>query len=99
FRSRGLADEQVFSNRVDVSGDLDGLTNLFNHGGVQLIDRREVVLGIGTVELVLQWSTVFCLCFWSTQWLKAKGGDTFGNFIGVPANQLTLRINPHIIYA
>src|SRR5690625_1638932 len=85
-----LCDEDVFGDWVDIARDLQGFTDVFDDGGVNLIDSREVILGVSAVEVVLQRCTILALRLWRTQGLKAKGGYTFSDFVCVAANQFNL---------
>ena len=37
-----LCDKDVFGDWVDIAGDLQGFTDVFDDGGVNLIDSREI---------------------------------------------------------
>src|SRR5690625_2147052 len=69
-----LCDQDVFGDWVDIAGDLQGFTDVFDDGGVNLIDSREVILGVSAVEVILQRSAILGLRLWRTQWLNAKIG-------------------------
>src|SRR5699024_7028311 len=73
-----------------IAGDLQGFTDVFDDGGVNLIDSREVILSVSTVEVVLQRSTILGLRLWRTQGLKAKRGYALSDFVCVATNQFNL---------
>src|SRR5699024_12571117 len=78
-----LCDQDVFAEWVDIAGDLQGFTDVFDDGGVQRINSCEVILGVCAVEVVLQRSTILRLHLWRTPGLKAKGRHSFTAFASV----------------
>src|SRR5690625_7588215 len=90
-----LCDEDAFGDWVDIAGDLQGFTDVFDDGGVNLIDSREVILGVRAVEVVLHRCPILALRLCRTQVLAAKRGSTFSDSACVAASEFNVW-DPHL---